>query len=132
MWKLWFRILVSLLLFSFISSAKAWDKGIYITQYMLEKPDKLNYFLREAKAADINTFVIDHDYYSSHFAPTIAKVKAAGIKCVARIVVFTDGGNAQQIHSEEHWEKILKLAKDAINSGVDVVQLDYIRYSSKE
>jgi hypothetical protein len=114
-----------------ISSAYAWDKGIYLTQYMLENPKKLDYFLREAKATGINTFVVDHEYYSSHYAPAIAKVKAAGIKDIARIVVFSDGGNAQQIHSQAHWEEKLKLADDAIKAGADVVQLDYIRYSSK-
>lgn len=122
---------ILILFFCVITSANAWDKGIYLTQYMLEKPDKLDYFLREAKATGINTFVIDHEYYSSHYAPAIAKVKAAGIKTVARIVVFNDGGNAQQIHSQEHWEKRLNMAYDAIKSGVDVIQLDYIRYSSK-
>lgn len=99
---------------------------------MLEKPEKLDYFLREAKATGINTFVIDHDYYSSHYAAAIAKVKAAGIKVVTRIVVFSDGGNAQQIHSQAHWEEKLKLADDAIKAGSDAIQLDYIRYSSKE
>jgi hypothetical protein len=113
------------------STAQAWDKGIYLTQYMLENPDKLNYFIREAKAAGINTFVIDHDYQSSHYAAAIAKVKAAGIKNVARIVVFSDGGNSQQIHSHAHWEEIYKLADQAIKAGVDTIQLDYIRYSSK-
>ncbi len=133
MWKLWFKISISsLLIFSFNAFALAWDKGIYLTQYMMENPAKLNYFLSQAKETGINTFVIDHDYYSSHFAPCVAKVKAAGIKVVARIVVFSNGGNVQQIKSQEHWEKILKLANDAIKAGVDVIQLDYIRYSSKE
>ncbi len=133
MWKLWFNLSVfSLIFFGFLSSAQAWDKGIYLTQYMLEKPDKLSHLISEAKATDINTFVIDHEYYSSHYAPAIAKVRAAGIKCVARIVVFSDGGNYQQIHSEAHWQEKLKLAQDAMKAGVDVVQLDYIRYSSKE
>jgi hypothetical protein len=59
-------------------------------------------------------------------------VKAAGIKDVARIVVFSDGGNAQQIHSKAHWEEKYKLAEEAIKAGADAVQLDYIRYSSKE
>src|SRR6185312_14478283 len=117
------------IIFGVISSAYGWDKGIYLTQYMIEKKDKLDYFLREAKATGINTFVIDHDYYSSGYAPAMAKIKAAGIKTVARIVVFSDGGNSEQIHSQEHWEKILKLANDAIKAGADVVQLDYIRYS---
>lgn len=125
-------VLPSFLFFTVISSAQAWDKGIYLTQYMLEKSDKLNYFIQEAKATGINTFVIDHEYYSSHYAPAIAKVKAAGIKNVTRIVVFSDGGNAKQIHSQAHWEEKLKLADDAIKAGADAVQLDYIRYSSKE
>ncbi len=128
----WFKVLApSLLFFSVISSAEAWDKGIYLTQYMLEKPDKLDYFLRESKASGINTFVIDHDYPSSHYAPAIAKVKAAGIKTVARIVIFSDGGNSEQIHSKAHWEKQYKFIDEAIKAGVDSIQLDYIRYSSK-
>ena len=131
--RLWFRLLFAFVLFlGLIPSVYAWDRGIYLTQYMVENPAKLNYFIRESKVAGINTFIIDHDYYSSHYAGAIAKVKAAGIKNVARIVVFSDGGNAKQIHSQEHWEEKLKLAKDAIKAGADAVQLDYIRYSSKE
>ncbi|MHB1947865.1 MAG: putative glycoside hydrolase [Gammaproteobacteria bacterium] len=133
MWKSSSKVILPILVFfSVISSAQAWDKGIYLTQYMLEKKDKLDYLIREAKATGINTFVIDHEYYSSHYAPAIAKVKAAGIKDVARIVVFSDGGNAQQIHSKAHWEEKFKLAQDAIKAGADAIQLDYIRYSSKE
>jgi hypothetical protein len=125
-------ILFALVCLGFISSAHAWDKGIYLTQYTAENPQKLDYFIQEAKAAGINTFVIDHEYYSSHYAPAIAKVKAAGIKNVTRVVVFSDGGNAKQIHSKEHWEEKFKLAEDAIKAGSDAIQLDYIRYSSKE
>ncbi|HEX4044101.1 MAG TPA: putative glycoside hydrolase [Gammaproteobacteria bacterium] len=133
MWKLGCTaILSTIVFFSMITAAHAWDKGIYLTQYMLENPAKLDYLIREAKAAGINTFIIDHEYYSSHYAPAIAKVKAAGIKDVARIIVFTDGGNAEQIHSKAHWEEKLKLADDAIKAGADAIQLDYIRYSSKQ
>lgn len=131
--RIWHKfILATLATFSMISSAHAWDKGIYLTQYMLENPEKLNYFIRESKACGINTFVIDHEYFSSHYGPAMAKVKAAGIKTVTRIVVFSDGGNAKQIHSQVHWEEKLKLVNDAIKAGADAVQLDYIRYSSKE
>jgi len=129
-----FSFLVSAILLSLTSmTANAWDKGIYLTQYMLEKPEKLDYFLREAKAAGINTFVIDHEYFSSHYAPAIAKVKAAGIKNVTRIVVFTEkGGDAKTIRSEAYWKEKYKLIDDAIKAGSDAIQLDYIRYSSKE
>src|ERR1700730_13176118 len=133
MWKICCKfILPTLVIFSIISSAHAWDKGIYLTQYMLENPAKLDYLIREAKATGINTFVIDHEYYSSHYAPAIAKVKAAGIKNVTRIVVFSDGGNAKQIRSQAYWENKYKMVEDAIKAGSDAVQLDYIRYSSKE
>ena len=133
MWKIILKfILPTFIIMTFSSSIFAWDKGIYLTQYMLEKPDKLDYLLKQSKATGINTFVIDHEYYSSHYAPALAKVKAAGIKVVTRIVVFSDGGNAKQIHSQAHWEEKLKLAEDAIKAGTDAVQLDYIRYSSKE
>jgi len=125
-------IALTLLVISSISIAYGWDKGIYLTQYMIENPEKLNYFLREAKATGINTFVIDHDYYSSKYASCIAKIKAAGIKCVARVVVFDAGASSQQMKSLEHREKIWKLVEDAIKAGNNVIQLDYIRYSSKE
>jgi hypothetical protein len=131
--KIWlnflFFISVSL---ACLSTAFAWDKGIYLTQYMAENPEKLAYFIREAKATGINTFVIDHDYHSSRYAPMIAKIKAAGIKVVTRIVVFTDGGNAEQVRSQAHWEKKYKLVDEAIKAGTDSIQLDYIRYSSKQ
>lgn len=125
-------LLQALVISSFASSAFAWDKGIYLTQYTAENPAKLDYFIRESKAAGINTFVIDHEYYSSHYAPTLKKVKDAGIKTVARVIVFSDGGNVQQIHDQAHWEKKLNLALDAIKAGADSIQLDYIRYSSKQ
>ena len=133
MLKAWSKLLlVTFFILGSISSAFAIDKGIYLTQYMLENPAKLDYFIKNSKETGINTFIIDHEYYSSHYAPAMAKVKAAGIKSIARVVVFSDGGNAEQIHSQAHWEDKLKLALDAIKAGADGVQLDYIRYSSKE
>jgi hypothetical protein len=133
MWKGWIKfILPTVVSFCAISSAQAWDKGIYLTQYMLENPNKLDYLLHESKATGINTFIVDHEYYSSHYAPAVAKVKAAGIKVVTRIVVFSDGGHDKQIHSQSYWEEKFKLVNDAIKAGADTVQLDYIRYSSKE
>lgn len=132
MWKIWMKsVLPFMAALSFSLSAHAFDRGIYLTQYTLENPEKLNYLLRQAKATGINTFVIDHDYVSSRFAPAVARVKAAGIKPVARVVVFADGGNAQQVKSQAHWEKKYKYVDEAINAGVAAIQLDYIRYSSK-
>lgn len=123
--------LPTLILFTLISTANAMDKGIYLTQFNLENPTKLDYYIREAKAAGINTFVIDHEYPSSRYAAAIAKVKAAGLKNVARIVIFSNGGNADQVKSIAHWEEKYKLVDEAIKAGADAIQLDYIRYSSK-
>lgn len=131
MCKLWINLFISILTLFLITNAYAWDKGIYLTQYTIENPAKLDYFIREAKATGINTFVVDHDYMSSRFASAVAKIKAAGIKCVARVVVFNDGGNAQQVKSEAFWQKRMAYVDDAIKAGVDSIQLDYIRYSSK-
>lgn len=125
-------MITTLLTLCLISSAHAWDKGIYLTQYTAENPEKLDYFIQKAHETGINTFVIDHDYFSSRYAKMMAKVKASGIKIITRVVVFTDGGNAQQIKSQAHWEKVYKYIDDAINAGSDVIQLDYIRYSSKQ
>jgi hypothetical protein len=126
------KIILPLLIFIFtVSNANALVKGIYLTQYNLENPTKLDYLIKEAQATGINTFVIDHEYYSSRYKPAIQKVKAAGIRNVARIVVFNDGGNAQQIRSKAFWEERYKLVNDAIAAGADAIQLDYIRYSSK-
>lgn len=132
MMKSWMKFIVSALaVFSLSTLALAYDRGIYLTQYTAENPEKLDYFIRESKATGINTFVIDHDYYSSRYATAIAKVKAAGIKTVARVVVFSDGANKALMKDQAHLEKKLKYINDAINAGVDSIQLDYIRYSSK-
>lgn len=131
MWRASSKIL-AFIVCSMMSSVYAWDKGIYLTQYTAENPQKLDHFISEAKATGINTFVIDHDYYSSRYEPAIAKVKAAGLKYVVRIVVFSNGATVKQIRSVAHWEEKYKLIEDAIKAGADAVQLDYIRYSSKE
>lgn len=130
--KQWFKLLSSAFFsLALTTPALAWDKGIYLTQYTLEQPKKLDYLIHEAKETGINTFIIDHEYFSSQYAAAIAKVKAAGIKNVTRIVVFSDGGNSEQIHSKAHLEDKMKFIDDAIKAGADAIQLDYVRYSSK-
>lgn len=132
MWQLKLKVIIPVLfLLLAFSNAEALVKGIYLTQYNLENPAKLDYLIKQAKETGINTFVIDHEYVSSRYAPAIAKVKAAGIRNVARIVVFSDGGNAAQIRSKAVWEERYKLVDQAIKAGADAIQLDYIRYSSK-
>ena len=75
MWRLWARLALSVLIFfSATSSVQAWDQGIYLTQYTLENPDKLNYLIHEAKATGINIFVIH-----CIFVPKFEVIYARGI-----------------------------------------------------
>lgn len=128
---IWSTIVLSVLASFIAMPAFAWERGIYLTQYTLEKPQTLDHLLQEAKATHINTFIIDHEYIGSKYYPAIAKVKANGIKYIARIIVFPDGGYPQQILSPAYWDTRYKLVNDAIKAGADEIQLDYIRYSSK-
>ena len=121
------------LLFVISSAAVAYPKmkGIYINQGTMEDLNRLKYLIKEAKAVGINTFVVDLARVTPHYQKNIALIKSAGIKYVARIVVFPDGGYAPQIKSREYWAKRAKLVDTAIGFGADEIQLDYIRYSSK-
>ena len=129
---MWKQLILLTSLVTLIHSAYAWDKGIYLTQYMAQNPKKLDYFIEKAKETGINTFVVDHDFYSSRYAPAIQKIKAAGIKNVTRIVVFSNGGDASQVRDQVYWTEKYKYIEDAIKAGTDTIQLDYIRYSSKQ
>ena len=114
------------------TSAVAKVKGIYINQGTLENTAKLNGLITESKAVGINTFVVDLQKVTRNYQKNINLIKSNGIRYVARIVVFPDGGRAQQIKSQEYWNNKAKLIDTAAKMGADEIQLDYIRYSSKQ
>ncbi len=105
-----------------------WVKGIYVTQPTLESTQRLKTLIRRAKAAGINTFVIDLQYFSKRYRRNIKLVHDNGLRYVVRIVVFPRGGKRGQVTSKIHWEKKYKLIQEAIRLGAKEVQLDYIRY----
>ena len=107
------------------------SKGIYINQGTLENTSKLNYLIKEAKSVGINTFIVDLAKVTPHYQKNIDLIKKSGLKYVARIVVFPDGGYASQVKSQAYWEKRGQLVKTAMKMGADAIQLDYVRYSSK-
>jgi hypothetical protein len=109
-----------------------WVQGIYITQPTLENAQRIQYLISQAKEVGINTFVIDIWGVSRRYRENIELVKQSGIKYVARIVMFPDGGTPQQISSREIWEKKYRLAEEAIALGAQQIQLDYIRYNTKQ
>lgn len=119
---------IILTLFTLSSFAAERVRGIYITQTTLETTPMITYLIDRAKASGINTFVIDFDRPSNQTNKNIQLVRNAGLKYVARIVVFPNGGTPEQVRSEAYWEKKYRLAEQAIELGADAIQLDYIRF----
>lgn len=116
----------------FSGTVFAQAKGIYITQTSLEDTKKLTYLIKRAKEVGINTFVIDYVRPSKLTDQNIQLVKDAGLHYVARIVIFPDGATRTQMKSQEIRDKKLALMKQAVALGAKEIQLDYIRYSSRE
>lgn len=107
-------------------------KGIYLTQWTLENTATLNYLIKNAKAVGIDTFIVDLEIPSKRYRENIALLKENGIKYVARITMFPDGGTPKQITTPEIWQAKYALVKQAVDYGADKIQLDYIRYNSKQ
>lgn len=125
--------LIVLSLFIMIPTVNAGGtKGIYLTQYTLENTAFLNYLIKGAKAAGINTFIIDLEKPSKRYRDNIALVKANHIKYIARIVMFPNGGTANIISTPELWQKKYYLVKQAVDWGANEIQLDYIRYNTAQ
>lgn len=123
-------ICVFALLFTSLSLAGSdYHRGIYLTQYTAMNTKKLNYFIQEAKATGINTFVIDTELVSKRYGENMQLLPKNGIRYVARIIVFPGGANAAQLKNKAIWEKKWKLVKYALDLGASEIQLDYIRYS---
>ena len=127
------KMAFALALTCFASVATAGNvKGIYLTQYTAENTKTLNYMIDNAKKSGIGTFVIDMDRPSKALRDNLATVKASGIKYVARVVVFPDGGTAEAVGNPAVWQKRYTLVKQAVDWGADEIQLDYIRYNTKQ
>jgi hypothetical protein len=116
----------------FVTTANAFVKGIYLTQTTMEDTHYLKYLIEHAKAVGISTFVVDLEIPSKLYQQNIKLLKENGIHYVARVIVFPNGGTADKIKSEAYWEKRYKLVKTAVDYGAEQIQLDYIRYSSKQ
>lgn len=119
-------------IFAISSIANAQVKGIYVTQSSLENTTFLNHLIKRAKAAGIDTFVIDLEKPSKRYKDNIALVKDNNIKYVARIIMFPGGGTAEQIKNPAIWQKKYVLVKQAVEWGANQIQLDYIRYNTKQ
>ncbi|TAK75472.1 MAG: hypothetical protein EPO11_05420 [Gammaproteobacteria bacterium] len=124
-------LLSCLLLFSTFTFAGS-VKGIYVTQYNFENTAFLNNLIKNAKASGIDTFVVDLEFTSKRYQTNLSLLKDNNIKYVARIIMFPDGGKPEQIKNPEVWQKKYTLVQQAVDWGATEIQLDYIRYSSKQ
>lgn len=107
-------------------------RGIYLTQYTLENTTLLKYLIKHAKAAGIDTFVIDMELPSKRYEQNIALVKENNIRYVARIIMFPNGATKEAMANPAVWQKKYTLVKQAVEWGADEIQLDYIRYNTAQ
>lgn len=127
------RFLLFVFFCTFFTAAKAGlVQGIYLTQGTLENTNYLEYLIDNAKAVGINTFIVDLEKPSQRYKANIALLKKNDINYVARVVVFPDGGRPEQIASPAYWAKRYELIKIAMAYGAQQIQLDYIRYNTKQ
>lgn len=126
-------LVVFLFLFFFNTvSSYAMVKGIYINQATAENTTYLTYLIQRAKKVGIRTFIVDLERPSTHYAANMDLLRKNSINYVARITIFPGGGTAAQVKSVGYWEKKYQLMKAALRYGANQIQLDYIRYSSKQ
>ncbi|HLB42800.1 MAG TPA: putative glycoside hydrolase [Gammaproteobacteria bacterium] len=128
------RLIIILLVcfFILISEANASVKGIYLTQYTFENTAFLNYLIKYATASGIDTFVIDFEKPSKRYRVNLTRLVDNNIRYVARIVMFPDGGTRYAVKTPEFWQKKYTLVKQAVDWGAKEIQLDYIRYNTKQ
>jgi len=131
-----FTLAISLLiLLNSIScfSADNWRRGIYLTQATAENTPYVQYLINKSKEVGINAFVVDlQSKKTNNYQKNIQLIKQNGIKYVARIVIFPNGGTDDEVLSQSYWEKKYELVDQAIKFGADEIQLDYIRYASSQ
>jgi len=107
-------------------------RGMYLTVTSANSMPKLKEFAERAKAAGLNTFVLD--VQSSKLAKCIVPAenvqfcKDNGIHPIARIVIFPDGLKNWPV-SEEYITDKLEIAESACINGFTEIQFDYIRFN---
>jgi len=122
----------SLLLSSTINAENSPVKGIYLTQYTLENTSLLNYLIKRAKSAGIGTFIVDLEAPTKRYSNNIKLLQQANIRYVARIIMFPNGGTPEKINNPTIWQKKYALVQQAVNWGAKEIQLDYIRFNTKQ
>lgn len=106
-------------------------RGIYVQQLTAQDPKKLRYLIANALKVGLNTFVVDLWGRAPGYAEGIKMIQEAGLRYVPRITIFPDGARPGQVDDRQLLEKRWALMDYALKLGAKDIQLDYIRFSSK-
>jgi hypothetical protein len=106
-------------------------RGVYLQQLTVQDEKKLEELIGRAKAVGVNTFVVDLWRRSPDYAKAVATIQGAGLRYVPRVTMFPDGARPGQIDDRALLEKRWRLVDYALKLGATDIQLDYIRFSSK-
>lgn len=106
-------------------------RGIYVQQLTAQNPRRLQYLIDKALKTGLNTFVVDVWGRSARYAEGVKAIQAAGLSYVPRVTIFPDGATPEQVDDPGLLEKRWRLIDYALSLGAKDVQLDYIRFSSR-
>jgi hypothetical protein len=105
---------------------------MYLTVTSANNMQKLKEFVERAKAANLNTFVLDvqNSKYANCIVPpdNVKYCKDNGIHPIARVVIFPDGLKNWPV-SEQYIKDKLDIAESACKNGFKEIQFDYIRFN---
>jgi hypothetical protein len=106
-------------------------QGIYLQQNTAITPVRLERLIDKSLDVGVDTLVVDLWSRTDRYKQAALRIQERGLKYVPRITMFADGGNHEQVHDRAVWEERWQLASYALELGAKDIQLDYIRYSSK-
>jgi hypothetical protein len=106
-------------------------RGIYLQQLTAQDPKRLRELIDRSKEVGINTFVVDLWRRAPDYATAVKTIHDAGLRWVPRITMFPDGARPGQIDDRQLLERRWSLVEHALSLGAKDIQLDYIRFSSR-
>jgi hypothetical protein len=106
-------------------------RGLYVPNRQACNPEYARSVVARGKPLGINMLVMDVQPFMSQRTridpSVIGYLKREGIYIAARIVCFQDGLKSLPV-PDEHMKRLYETMEEAASSGVDEVQLDYIRF----
>lgn len=107
-------------------------RGIYVQQLTAQNSKKLRRLIDNALRVGLNTFVVDLWGRAPQYEKGIKMIRDAGLSYVPRITMFPDGARSeQQLADRALLAHRWSLVEYALKLGAKDIQLDYVRFSSR-